>query len=347
MDFKKKFQRIKMKKRIRRYKNQIILVIVMVVFFIILCIKSFSFNQLQGEELYGEREIVEFPFDMLDDLPEEPDWKNENVFDELLDIKYKQKDIQAWFDNIYGTNIGVVNKSGDPIPLKDCRVSSMYGLIFFKNDGNLVVVYHSISGSLIRMEVMPESIRKFNGERYCCIKEEIVDNAYYIDYENNNTLYYYINDGTPQMLKVDEGVEQVSGACVYNAFTEFPIVQKNQEIYTYILEDVEDYSQGYFMYEVPEVKFKKIVLSDITRECDDMWKGLHNRIPQIRLVYYLDECTRAYIDFAEDKIKDCESNEISVFNLAPKGATLEKEDDKYYYRILLDKSKGYDNDRLY
>lgn len=362
MDFKKKFKRIKMKKRIRKYKKEIISGILLVLFFVIFWMAvtmlavalnnqtkesteeletQSVYSELEGEALYGEREIVEFPFDKLDELPDEPDWKQENVFDELLDIQDEQEDIQQWFEDTYVTNTGVVNKSGDPIPLKNCRVSSMYGLIFFKNEGNLVVVYHAVGGSaLMRMEVFPESIVLEDGRRYCCTVEEIIDEAYYIDYENNNTLYYYVDDGTSQKLKVDESVEEISSFYLHNCFTRFPILQKGQEIYTYKLEGVKDYNEGSFVYEVEDLELQKVILSDM--------EGIYEKSISGKMQVSLSiENGHIWINLEEDKIQAAEGESVLISELIEKGAISKFSHEKYHTYIYLNKSKGYDNDWLY
>lgn len=363
MDFKEKFKRIKTKKRIKKSKKEIISGILLMLFFVILWMavtmlavvlnnqtkepteelepESSYTEELETESLYGEREVVEFPFEKLENLPNEPDWKSENVFNELLEIQDLQYGIQQWFENIYLTNTGVVNKSKDPIPLKSCRLSSMYGLIFFKNNGNLVVVYHAIGGSaLMRLEVFPESIVLEDGRRYCCTVEEIIDHAYYIDYENNNTLYYYVEDGTPQILKVDEGVEEISGFYLYNYFTNFPILQKGQEIYTYEIEEVKDYNAGSFAYEAEELKLEKVILSDM--------EGVYEKSVSGLMQVSLDiENGHICINLEQDKIQASEGQSVLISELIEKGAISKLSHEKYHDYIYLDKSKGYDNDWLY
>lgn len=216
--------------------------------------------------LYGNRKIVVFPFEMVKDLPEEPNWYEENVFDDILQYQREQREIQKWFDNVSFKGINIVNKSGDPIPLKTFELGSMFGVTFFQNDGSLVVVSSECgSGGLRRMRVLENSMEN-EQKRYCCSLKTIIDewDGSYIDYNKN--LYYYINDGEPKIQKMDEQVEKVDGHYLYEC-TSYPILLKDGQLYTYILEGAEWTLPGDYGYYVEEIKIKKIILTELQGIC--------------------------------------------------------------------------------
>lgn len=219
------------------------------------------------QKIYGDRKIVIFPFDMVKELPEEPNWYGENVFEEILYYQQDQKEIQSWFDMIGFKGIGVVNKSGDPIPLNDFRLGSMFGLTFFQHNGNLVVISSSCWGTLNRMEVFEKTIKKEEA-RYCYSMETIANerDCSYIDYYNNNTLYYYIYDGSSKTQKIEEGVVKAKGSYSYNG-TFYPIIIKDNQVYSYILEGAEWCSPGEYSYQVEEIKLRKLNIGKIQGTC--------------------------------------------------------------------------------
>lgn len=219
------------------------------------------------QKIYGDRKIVIFPFDMVKELPEEPNWYGENVFEEILYYQQDQKEIQSWFDMIGFKGIGVVNKSGDPIPLNDFRLGSMFGLTFFQHNGNLVVISSSCWGTLNRMEVFEKTIEKEEA-RYCYSMETIVDeqDCSYIDYHNNNTLYYYVYDGSSKIEKIEEDIVKAKGSYSCNG-TFYPIILKDNQVYSYRLEGAEWNMPGEYSYNVEEIKLKKVTIEQLQGTC--------------------------------------------------------------------------------
>lgn len=282
----------------------------------ILVVLLIFLGTLRGErnqEVHEERKIIVFPFEKVSELPKEPNWYEENVFNQILDFRDQERELQDWCNSIYRQDVDIVNKSGDIIPINICMLESTLGVTFFNNDGNLVIVYDTSNGSMIRVEVLENSIEE-DGERYCCIKEEIVnawDNSY-IDYQNNKTLYYYVDTEIPQILKMDEGISQIKGYYIYRSFTTFPVLEKNGEIYTYILEDAEsstvplDYS-----YFTKEIKIKKIILTDLEGTC--VIKTIRANMQEILIMpdndsyvfIYLSLSSKEHLEQGEHDIQEC------------------------------------------
>lgn len=295
----------------------------------------------QQQKLYGDRKIVEFPFETVSKLPQEPDWYHENAFDQVLYDYYEEKEIQDWFDAIDG-NTGVVNKTGDPIPLKSCRWNSLFGLTFYSNNGNLVVVYSNADGQLMRMEVLEKSVVNEEG-RYCCILEEIADSwdNSYIDYQDKNTLYYYVNDGNPQVIKLDDGVRQLSGYYLYRCFTTFPILEQNGEIYSYILENAESDTVSSYGYTAPKIEIKKVILSDLEGTCEIKESGSNEQT----LILEPDEDSYVWIRM-QTNLEEGEYSTQCVFSLLKEDFIKKEPKEKKQY-IYLDKSLGYDDQWLW
>lgn len=295
-------------------------------------------NAILAAWLYGDREIVEFPFEMVSELPPEPDWHKENAFDQILYDKQAEKEIQEWFKRICKEDKYVVNKSGDPIPLHTCEESSLYGLTFYSNNGNLVVVYNSMTGRLMRIEVLEKSIRK--GSKRCPYTEEEIVNSWdnsYIDYENNNTLYYYVNG---EMLKIDDNVQQIEGHYFYNSVATFPIFEKNGKIQAYILEDAESEYIGEFEYMTEKIKIREVIFSDLETSCYVENIGLGQQ--EVRIVINEKESMHFYV-------KDLEEGEYDVQQIF---SLLQKEDfikgktkEKQY--IYIDRLTRYNNPWLW
>lgn len=301
------------------------------------------------QQLYGERKVVIFPFEMIKELPEEPNWYEENAFDEILYYQSEEKEIQRWFDKISFKGIGVVNKSGDPICLMDFRSSSMYGLTFFQHDGNLVVVSSNCVGKLIRMEVLEKSIRK-GDVRYCYSKEAIVDvrDCSYIDYDDNNTLYYYIEDGSSKTYKIDEEVVKV-GFYSCNA-TSYPIIKKDNQLYSYKLEGAEARLLGEYSYQVEEINPKKVVIEELQGTCK-IEKPTETTAEIISIEISSNEHEYFWFSVQGEGIKNLQEGEYEIaecFSILQKEGVTFKErrrSDKQY--MYLDRSLGYDHDSFW
>ncbi len=299
--------------------------------------------------LYGERKIIQFPFEMVKDLPEEPNWYEENVFDELIYYFDQEREIGHWLDELCFKGIDLVNKSGDPIPFHSFELGSMFGVLLFQNDGNLVLISSSCGyEGLKRMEVFENSIQKY-GKRYCYTLETIIDewDGSYIDSKNNNTLYYYINDGEPKIQKMDEGVKKVDGHYLYEC-TSYPILLKNGQLYSYILEGAEWYMPGDYGYYVEEPKIKKIILTDLQGTCEiKKYTEASARLSSVSILPNEREFFTIWLE--GDGLKEVEEGE---YDLTEGCSILQKEDvsvvtkelsNTQEHWILLDRSSGYDD----
>lgn len=318
--------------RRKRMKRKII-IIVKVLFLALIVLLV---NAILAAWLYGDREIVEFPFEMVSELPPEPDWHKENAFDQILYDKQAEKEIQEWFKRIFKEDKYVVNKSGDPIPLHTCEESSLYGLTFYSNNGNLVVVYNSMTGRLMRMEVLEKSIRK--GSKRCPYTEEEIANSWdnsYIDYENNNTLYYYVNG---EMLKIDDNVHQIEGHYINDVAT-FPIFQKNGKIQAYILEDAESEYIGEFEYRTEKIKIREVIFYDLETSCYVENIGLGQQL--LRIINEK-ESMQFYV---RKDLKEGKHDVQQIISLLQKEDFIKKEAKEKY--IYLNRSLGYDDPWLW
>lgn len=218
--------------------------------------------------MYGNRHIETFPFEKLNDLRDEPDWRNENAFDNILYDKEQSRELMDWIESL-DENTGIVNKSGTPMPLKKLipMFGTPFGCTLYNNNGNLVVIYDTLSCKLERIEFFSTTKVKGNN-KYIAVEETIIDDLNsYIDYEDNNTLYYYVDDGMHKILPIEEGVKQLQGICLYRCLTNFPILQKDGIIYTYILEDSEG-SMYDHMYRTKAIRVKKIIISALEVKCE-------------------------------------------------------------------------------
>ena len=297
---------------------------------------------LYYNKLYGGRKTVEFPFEMVSELPPEPDWYKENVFDQILSDQTEEKEIQEWFRRICREDKYVVNKSGDPIPLMSCDNRSVHGITFYNNNnnnGNVVAVYNTIGGQLKRIEIPEKSICK-KSLRCSYIEQEIAngwDNCY-VDYQNNNTLYYYVNGG---MLKIDDNVHQLEGH-FYNSVATFPILEKNGKILSYILEDAESEYMDEFEYITiaKKIKIRKVIFSDLETSCDVEDIGLGEQ-----RVYTVNE--KGIMQFYVRKdLKEGKYDVQQIFSLLQKEDFIKKEAKEKKY-VYIDRSLGYDDPWLW
>ncbi len=291
--------------------------------------------------LYGDRKIIQFPFEMVKDLPEEPNWYRENAFEEIREYRQNQKEIQKWFDML-SINIGVVNKSGDPIPLHDFRSGSMFGLTFFQHDGNLVAISSSSLGTLDRMEVFEKSIKKEN-LRYCYNKGTIAKewDRSYID--SHNTLYYYVYDASSKIKKIEENTVKADGFYSYEGIS-YPIIIKDNQIYSYILEGAEMCPPGKYSYEVEEIKLKKVTIGQLQGTCK--LEKISETIAEIESEEIVSDRHQYFqVLVQRESIKDMEEGKYDITEIF---SVLQKEEDTYIKErerlvqyTYLDRSLGY------
>lgn len=287
---------------------------------------------LYYNKLYGGRKTVEFPFEMVSELPPEPDWYHQNAFDQILSDKAEEKEIQEWFDRICMKDKYVVNKSGDPIPLMNCNEGSLYGITFYNNNGNVVAVYNNSRGKLERMEILEKSICKKH-LRCSYIEQEIADSwdNCYID-QNSNTLYYYVNG---EMLKIDDNVHQIEGHYFYNSVATFPIFEKNGKIRAYILEDAKSEYIYEFEYMTEKIKIREVIFSDLETSCyvEDIGLGEQR-------VYTVNE--EVWVFYIRKDLKEGKYDVQQIFSLLQKEDFIKEEAKEKKY-IYMDRSLGYDN----
>lgn len=336
----------KTKKELKGWKKELVEVVIVIVSTAIICMLAYGIKYIYMRCVYGDRHIETFPFEKLNDLPDEPDWKNENAFDNRLYDQMQGKELIDWIESL-DEKTGIINKSCDPMPLRKLipRFGTPYGPTLYNNNGNLVVIYDTLGYELKRIEFF--STTEVQGDyKYVATEETIIDDLNsYIDYQNNNTLYYYVNDGMYKVLPIEEGVEQLQGMCLYRTFTKFPILQKDGIIYTYILEDSEGCMYDY-MYRTEAIRVKKIVISDLKVECEvETERG--NKDFTIILD---DGLNHLYIvvKFKKDvEIQDGTYNlqEIMPILLQEEAFFVEKEFRKTNWCIK--KTDSYDNDELY
>lgn len=290
--------------------------------------------------VYGNWHIEMFPFEKLNDLPNEPDWRNENAFDNILYDQKQGRELMDWIESL-DENTGIVNKSWDPMPLR--RLIPRFGTPYtlYNNNGNLVVIYDTLGYELKRIEFF--STTEVQGDYKYVVTEETIINDLnsYIDYQDNNTLYYYVNDGMYKVLPIEEGVEQLQGMCLYRSFTKFPILQKDGIIYTYILEDSEGCMYDY-MYRTEAIRVKKIVLSNLEVECEI------KEIVDKYLTFDVDEDLHIMLNFKEGT--ELQKGVYNVQEIMPiliqeEAFIVEKGFEKRF--LYIKKSDRYDDDKLY
>lgn len=304
---------------------------------------GYGSNFIYTRYMYGNRNIETFPYEMLNDLPPEPDWRKENAFDNILYDKNQGRELMDWIESL-DENTGIVNKSGTPMPLKSLipRFGTPYGCTLYNNNGNLVVIYDELSFRLKRIEFFSTTEVKGNNKYVATVETIIDDLNSYIDYKDNSTLYYYVNDGMHKILPIEEGVEQLDGMCLYRCFTKFPILQKGGIIYTYILEDSEG-SMYDHMYKTEAIRVKKIVLSNLELECE-----IKEAIMDKYLAFNVDEDLHIMLDFKEGtELQKGVYNlqEIMPILIKEEAFIVEKGFEKTY--LYIDKSDRYNNDELY
>lgn len=330
--------------KIKKFKKVIIRIIVRLLLFAVLVTCGILHNNYYNRHLYADRKVVEFPYELVEELPEEPDWYKENAFYKAQRDFYDESSvttkINKWLrETYYEQGMYVVNKTGEPIPLKN--LSFQIGLTFYQNEGNLVVIYDVLGDQLMRMELYEVPIENKNQS---CIGfiEEIVNNRYNycVDVSDNNSLYYYINDGEHNMLKMAEGVKIVDGYCSSESHAQFPLYEKDGQIYTYVIFNSKDTQSLNYEYQIEgsNIQKQEINIAELNGTCVVEEKGMG-------VIQYNKDGISTINIWLSDEVPAGEYDIQKYFPLLK--AYIETKTPKQTKYLLVNHQEGYDDDELW
>lgn len=218
---------------------------------------------------------LRFPTERLQELPEEPDWEKLESF-EIFERDRQNQELKQKINNFIQEEIersGVeeftyVNESGDiMISEPVCIESKLYdssSSVYYRSKGNNLVLVdaefwgETTSISRIEYHTRTERMDGWSSKKYVCSNEPINDHWYY----DEGSLYYIIKCKEDwNKIKVTEGKLINGYSITVKDKVIYPIIEKEGELYMYIVEDTIPYQYAYYVEQEPKIKemnFKEI-----------------------------------------------------------------------------------------